>query len=192
MFRLFISEGFISAFLFACGVVLVEMIYVYITLLLMQKIQHNVILKRYINRVSWGFVLVFAIMSVYDALLGSQQTETGFLFPFIPRFIYGMMLSAINPIQILFWMGWNTILFSKNILVINARPSLLYITGIGIGTLLGFAVFMIPGQLFAGAITDYNVVLRWITAILFTGFLFFITFKNSKDLLSSSRYGERS
>ncbi len=60
-----------------------------------------------------------------------------------PRFCITM--SAINPVQIPFWFGWSTVL-TKNILQPKPSHYNTYISGIGIGTFLGNAVFIFGGE----------------------------------------------
>lgn len=63
-------------------------------------------------------------------------------------------MSAINPVQIPFWFGWSTVLFSRGLLEAKNIQYNAYIIGIGMGTLLGNSVFIFGGQLVATAIND--------------------------------------
>jgi threonine/homoserine/homoserine lactone efflux protein len=86
------------------------------------------------------------------------------------RGLLGFMMSAVNPVQIPFWFGWSTVLFTKNIL----RPGFwnynLYIAGIGVGTLAGNCVFIFGGKLMASKLNASNTIMNYII-----GSVFFIT-----------------
>ena len=66
--------------------------------------------------------------------------------PDMHRFLLGIVLSAISPMQIPFWFGWSTVLFTKKILQPNNSSYNFYIIGIGLGTLIGNSVFIFGGK----------------------------------------------
>ena len=76
-------------------------------------------------------------------------------------------MSAINPVQIPFWFGWSTVLFTKNILVPRASNYNSYIIGIGLGTLLGNCVFIFGGKLIANKLNENQHILNWIIGGIF-------------------------
>jgi threonine/homoserine/homoserine lactone efflux protein len=72
----------------------------------------------------------------------------------------GVILSATNPLHIPFWLGWSTVLLNKKILLPNANHYNWYITGIAIGTILGFMVFIYGGNYMVGQITRHQNILN--------------------------------
>ena len=78
-----------------------------------------------------------------------------------------MMMSAINPVQIPFWFGWSTVLFTKKVLLPRNDHYNLYIAGIGIGTFIGNAIFILGGQLLVDKLNKNQHVLHWIIGGIF-------------------------
>jgi putative Ca2+/H+ antiporter (TMEM165/GDT1 family) len=62
------------------------------------------------------------------------------------RFLLGVTMSAINPVQIPFWFLWSAYLFSIQLLQPLEIDYLLYMAGIAMGTLAGLAAFIFGGK----------------------------------------------
>jgi uncharacterized membrane protein len=78
-----------------------------------------------------------------------------------------MGLCAINPVQIPFWFGWSTVLFSKEVLEpVNAQYNY-YIVGIGLGTLAGNCVFIFGGKWMVSRIANSQQYLNWVIGGIF-------------------------
>ena len=76
-------------------------------------------------------------------------------------------MSAINPVQIPFWFGWSTILFTKKILKpVNSQYNI-YIVGIGLGTLIGNGVFIFGGKWLVQRIANSQQYLNWVIGGIF-------------------------
>src|SRR6059058_2912368 len=80
-------------------------------------------------------------------------------------FFSGMLLSALNPLHIIFWFGWSTILIEKNILHTKKSNYNFYTTGIGLGTLAGFAVFIYGGKYIIHQLLFNQALINWIISI---------------------------
>jgi hypothetical protein len=76
-------------------------------------------------------------------------------------------MSAVNPIQIPFWFGWSTVLFTKKVLLPKNSHYNMYIVGIGIGTLIGNMVFIFGGKLIANTINNNQHILNWVIGGIF-------------------------
>jgi threonine/homoserine/homoserine lactone efflux protein len=83
-----------------------------------------------------------------------------------PYFL-GLTMSAVNPVQIPFWFGWSTVLFTKNILLPRNSHYNTYIVGIGLGTLLGNCVFIFGGRIIADRISSNQNILNWVIGGIF-------------------------
>ncbi len=141
-----ISEGWQQAVYFSIGVALVEVLYVRLSVAGVHWIMKNSKLLRYME---WGgivIVLLLAFASFWAAFHPSTQ-KSFVLQSQLPNFLLGISLSAINPLQIPFWFGWTSVLFSKQILRNQPIYYNLYIFGIAIGTLLGLGIFVAGGHL---------------------------------------------
>ncbi len=76
-------------------------------------------------------------------------------------------MCAINPVQIPFWFGWSTVLFSKKILEPVHAQYNIYILGIGLGTLMGNAVFIFGGKWATDRIANSEQYLNWVIGGIF-------------------------
>lgn len=85
----------------------------------------------------------------------------------VNRFLLGAMLSAITPMQIPFWFGWSTILFTKNVLKPKSSYYNLYIVGIGLGTFMGNCVFIYGGKFIVQKLNNNQNLLNWIIGGIF-------------------------
>ncbi|MBK9568964.1 MAG: hypothetical protein IPO53_02880 [Chitinophagaceae bacterium] len=89
-------------------------------------------------------VLALAVSSFYAALHPKVHKNFVLDSP-LPKFLLGMAMCAVNPVQIPFWFGWSTVLFTKKILLPRNDHYNAYITGIGIGTFIGNCIFIFGG-----------------------------------------------
>ena len=161
-----LTDGIRPALLFAAGALLAEMVYVRLSLIAMDWIRKNEKIFRALEWVTLIIVLALAISSFYAALHPKVHKNV-LLSSTINRFFLGLIMSALNPMQIPFWFGWSTVLFTKNILVPKASHYNLYILGIGLGTFFGSCVFIFGGRLIVEKLNANENVLQWIIGSIF-------------------------
>lgn len=138
--------------------------------------------------ITLGIVVALAVGS-FIAAAQPHHEKNVMLDNNVHRYILGMMLSAINPIQIPFWFGWSTVLFTKKILVPKNSYYNIYIVGIGLGTLLGNLIFIFGGKFVVSKLNANQDVINWVIGGIFavTAVIFLIKIlmnKNSSDKLS--------
>ena len=128
-----VSDGVMAAMLFSFGSLLVEIIYVRISLVAMDWIRKQEKLLKALEWVTLLIVLALAFSSFYAAM--HPKVEKNFVLDSpLPKFLLGMVMCAVNPVQIPFWFGWSTVLFTKKVLLPRNDHYNSYIIGIGIGT----------------------------------------------------------
>jgi len=160
--KISIEETVMAAMLFSFGSLLVEIIYVRLSLVAMDWVRKQEKIFRILEWVTLAIVLALAIASFYAALhptVGDSKRES---LPYMNRFLFGAIMCAVNPVQIPFWFGWSTVLFTKKVLLPRKDHYNLYIAGIGIGTFIGNCVFIFGGLLIASTIRNNQHVLNWI------------------------------
>jgi len=162
-----VQENIHNAILFSLGSLTVEMIYVRISLVGINWVRRQKKLFRYMEWITVAIVLALAIGS-FAAAMKPHAAKNVVLNNNINRYALGVMLSAINPVQIPFWFGWSTVLFTKNILAPKNSFYNLYIVGIGIGTLLGNFVFIFGGKWIVTMLNGNQNLLNWIIGGIFT------------------------
>jgi threonine/homoserine/homoserine lactone efflux protein len=161
-----ISDGLMPAILFSSGSLTAEVIYVRLSLIAMDWIRKQQKLFRILEWVTLGIVVALAVSSFYAAMHPSVNKNV-ILSSSVNRYVLGFIMSALNPIQIPFWFGWSTVLFTKKILLPKNSHYNIYILGIGLGTLLGNCVFIFGGQLIADKLDNNQNILSWIIGGIF-------------------------
>ena len=162
-----VQESIRHAIYFSLGSLTVEMIYVRISLVGINWIRKQKKLFRWMEWITLGIVVALATGS-FIAALQPHHAKNVMLNNNVHRYFLGVMLSAINPIQIPFWFGWSTILFTKNILVPKNAYYNLYIVGIGLGTLFGNCVFIFGGKFIVEKLNTNQNMLNWIIGGIFS------------------------
>ena len=160
--KISIEETVMAAMLFSFGSLLVEIIYVRLSLVAMDWVRKQEKLFKVLEWVTLAIVLALAVASFYAALhptVGNSRRDS---LPAMNRFLFGAVMCAVNPVQIPFWFGWSTVLFTKKVLLPKKDHYNAYIVGIGIGTFIGNCVFIFGGLLIASKISNNQHVLNWV------------------------------
>lgn len=161
-----ISDGIQPAIMFSIGSLLAEVVYVRLSLVAMDWVRKQKVLFKALEWVTLFVVLALAISSFYTALHPSVESNP-ILSSKVHPFLLGLGMSAVNPVQIPFWFGWSTVLFTKGVLMPKAGHYNMYIGGIGLGTLIGNCVFIFGGTLIAEKINSNQSILNWIIGGIF-------------------------
>ena len=180
-----ITDGYYPAVLFALGALLVEMIYVRMTLVAMGWFRAHKKLLMVMEWLTLIIILVLAVSSFYTAMHPTLKANP-ILSNSVNRFWLGAGLSAINPLQIPFWFGWSAVLTGKGILVRHRYNYVYYILGIGIGTFIGFTVFIFGGKLLVDRLDAQQNIVQWILGGIFliTGIIQAVRMLRRKDGIS--------
>jgi threonine/homoserine/homoserine lactone efflux protein len=165
--QLAISDGVVKAIYFSLGCLTIEMIYVRLSLIAMDWVRKQRKLFLLLEWLTLAIVVTLALASWYAALHPTVH-KNPVLSSMFPSYILGLMMSALNPVQIPFWFGWSTVLYTKGVLVPKANNYNTYIIGIGFGTLLGSCVFIFGGRLVAGSIRTNQSTLNLVIGIIFS------------------------
>lgn len=165
-----LQESIKDALLFSLGCLLVEMVYVRISLVGIAWIRRQVKLMRIMEWLTLAIIIALAIGSFMAAIKGGQSQKNEVLNNNMHRFLLGLFMSSISPTQIPFWFGWSTVLFQKGTLQPVKAQYNAYIMGIGLGTMMGNCVFIFGGRFIVQNITNSQAYLNW-----FIGGIFAIT-----------------
>lgn len=176
-FNIAASQSLASAMWFALAVVLVELILVRLTLFGNERLQFGEKLSYYL--IPFGIVLLL-YLAITSFMASTQISEMGAKVNLLPQissaFVLGFLLSALNPLHIPFWMTWNKVLASKGILETSKKSYTLYITGIGIGSLIGLGVFIFAGKYIFTNYESYSMITNVLMGLLYLGFSIYLMF----------------
>lgn len=162
-----ISDGMQPALFFAAGLVMADIFYIYVTLLAMQWIQKQKKLFKALEWVTLTVVLALAAANFYAALNPTVEKNVVLSNP-VPRFVLGLILNGINPMQIPFWFGWSTVLFTKKIIQPRWKHYHLFSLGATIGMSAATLLFIFGGRLIADKITNNQNIVYFIIGGIFT------------------------
>ena len=178
-----ITDGITPAMYFVLGALLVEVIYVRVSLVAMKWVMSHKNLFRWLEWISIVIILALAISS-FIAASDPVVKKNVLLSGGIHRFWLGVLMSALNPVQIPFWFGWSTVLFSKKVLEQNNSQYNIYIAGIGSGTFVGNLVFILGGRFIVDTLNANQKVLHWIIGGIFllTAIILTIKVLRKKDI----------
>ena len=161
-----VQESITNAVYFSLGSLLTEMIYVRISLVGINWIRKQKVLFKWMEWITLGIVLALATGS-FIAATHEHHAKNVILNNDMHRFFLGLLLSSISPMQIPFWFGWSTVLFSKKILQPKNSFYNLYIIGIGLGTLMGNFVFIFGGKYIVEKLNANQNILNWVIGGIF-------------------------
>lgn len=165
--QLAITDGIMPALLFGFGSLTAEVVYVRLSLIAMDWIRKQQKILKALEWVTLAIVVALAISSFYAAVT-PKVTKNVILSSTLNRYFLGLFMSALNPVQIPFWFGWSTVLFTRKILLPRNLHYNIYIIGIGLGTLMGNFVFIFGGRLIADSINNNQNLLNWIIGGIFS------------------------
>jgi threonine/homoserine/homoserine lactone efflux protein len=162
-----IQESILDAMYFSFGSLLVEMVYVRLSLVGIDWVRKQQRLMKAMEWITLGIIVALAVGSFIAATKTGGTGKNVMLQNNMHRFLLGMFMCAINPVQIPFWFGWSTVLFSKKILEPVSRQYNSYIVGIGLGTLAGNCVFIFGGKWMVQKIANSQQYLNWVIGGIF-------------------------
>jgi threonine/homoserine/homoserine lactone efflux protein len=144
--QLHLQEGLKNACKFGLGIAIVEVIYLRLALTGM-----NWVLKHHIlfEILGWVTVAIFLLLGILGLIAASRQREdkkSVLLNNKLDRFLLGLSISAINPVQIPFWFTWSIYLVRERLLAPSNLNYNLFTIGAGFGTLAGLAVYIFAGK----------------------------------------------
>ena len=161
-----VTDSLLHGIYFSLGVAIVEVFYVRISLVGIHWLRQHATLLRWMDWIAFLIILTLATGSFYAAL-HPTVSRSFVLDTNIPVFFLGMLMSALNPLQLPFWLGWSGYLFSKKVLHPHPVFYNWYTLGIGIGTLTGLAVFVYGGRLLVDILNANKSVINYLIGSIF-------------------------
>lgn len=184
--NLSVKEGAQTSLQFAFGNMLAEVIIARLMLFSIEWIHQ----KQKVFRVfEWLTVLFVIVLSIGSFSAAVNMAEFGSVAPAATgsAFFLGVIISVTNPLHIPFWFGWSTVLMNKDILKPGNAHYNVYVAGIGIGTMFGFAVYIFGGNYLVLALKENQNILNWIIGVvlLITALLMLYKMMNKRAALQS-------
>lgn len=162
-----ITDGVREAMFFSFGLILADVFYIYLTLLATQWIQRQKKLFKALEWVTVAIVFTLAASNFYAAAHPAVH-KNPVLSNSLPRFVLGLFLNGLNPVQIPFWFGWSTVLFSKKILTPRWTNYHAFVAGASLGFFAALALFVFGGRLVADKISHNQNLVYIVIGCIFT------------------------
>jgi threonine/homoserine/homoserine lactone efflux protein len=162
-----IQEGHRKAWEFALGAAIVEMLYLRFALTGMDWIVQH---RNWFLALGWltvGLFLVLGVMAFATARNQHPEKKALLLKTKMHRFLLGLVMSALNPVQIPFWFLWTSTFIQTKILPVNAFSFNLFTIGAGAGTIGGLAVYIYGGNWLVTRMNTSNKTLNKIMGVIF-------------------------
>jgi len=141
-----LEEGFNKAWMYSIGTAIVEMIYLRIALSGMSwVIAHHT----FFTIINWIAIVLFLALGIISFVAATKQTKDKkavLLNNKLNRFVLGLTMSAVNPVQIPFWFTWSITLINAGLLQPNNLNYNMFTAGAGAGTIAGLAVYIHAGN----------------------------------------------
>jgi len=144
--QLAVQEGYKNAWKYSICIVIIEVIYLRLALTAMDWVVENQLI---FNILSWLTVVVFLALGILSLIIAQKQTKEkkGLLLNNkLDRFLLGVSVSAINPVQIPFWFIWSTQLINSHVLKTTPLHFNLFTGGAAIGSVGGLIMYMYGGK----------------------------------------------
>lgn len=176
-FNIAASTTINDAVWFIVAVVFVELLIVLLTLIGNEKINFEGKLSLYLIPIGAAVLLYMAVHSFITASSVEELNTATHIFPGIESsFVIGILLSALNPMHIPFWMTWNRILMAKRTLHKTKRSYAIYILGVGTGSILGLLLFIFAGSHIFQNYGQYSMIINLSLGVLYLGFSIYLIF----------------
>lgn len=179
-----ITDGISPALWFSAGSLSAEILYVRLSLVAMDWVRKQEKLLKALEWLTVLIVLALAASSFWAAAHPSVEKNV-ILSNTMHRGLLGFTMSLINPVQIPFWFGWSTVLFTKQILKPGVWNYNAYTLGIGVGTFTGNCIFIFGGRLLVERLNASQHMLNWIigSVFLFTALFQLYRILRKKDAI---------
>lgn len=160
------TRGYEASAWFSAGCMIAELLCVSICIVVMDRIRQSKIL---IKSMEWASLLIITWLVVSS--FATVKDPTPLDIPLMPHnaspFLFGILLMAVNPVQIPFWFGWTTILIERRLIKAGTSDSVWYVTGIALGSAAASALFITCGQMISDWVSGRETLLQWMFGLFF-------------------------
>jgi hypothetical protein len=142
-YEVFKQFGLNETIFYLLGVISIECIVIYLTLIFANQLMNNKKLIQFIE--GFSVIFMFLLAYIFYSSASKETTETSVLEKYIDYspYVVGVILSCLNFIQIPFWTGWNLYLLNGNYIEISKSRKYFYVIGTLIGTFAGMLALIL-------------------------------------------------
>ncbi|MDR6966845.1 putative membrane protein [Flavobacterium arsenatis] len=177
-FEVYSKTGMNNLLLYLLGVITIEAIVIYCTLLFADKLSRSKKLMKFIDLFSIIFMLILAY--IFYSQSKSEESSESQLSEYLQYsgYLIGIIFSCLNFMQIPFWLGWNVYVVNAKYIRLGKKLNLVYLAGTLIGSFSGiFTVVMILNKVTEGTNLLSKYLLSHIIPLFFVGMAFYQAYK---------------
>ena len=125
------------------GVISIESLVIYLTLLFANQLIANKKLIKFIE--AFSIIFMFLLAYIFYSSASKEAENQSVLEKYVDYspFVVGLILSCLNFIQIPFWTSWNLYLLNGNYIEISKSRKYFYVFGTVLGTFCGMLVLIL-------------------------------------------------
>jgi threonine/homoserine/homoserine lactone efflux protein len=184
--QLGLSQGWRFALYFALGAVLVEILCVWLILRGMTWLTNQKKFFRLLELASLFIIFLLAIEAGWAVFFPKiHHTSSGYLPIGWHPFLAGILFRMITPQMIPYWLGWNMTLLSRDVLKNTPIENRFYLSGIMVGTLSAYLVYVSLGNAATGTLVHLQIVVNWLIFIVLVLAVLAQSWKLRKSILLS-------
>ena len=162
------TDHITDAILFSLGCFLAELVCVKLCLSMIHGAFKYLFLEKFIHWLSLAFLILLSVAS-FMASSSSHAGNAVDLLPDHSPFFIGFVMMIFNPVQIPFWLSWTVIVLERRTSTLQSTDEVLYLVGIGVGSLLASALFIVAGQLLSAFFLEHQRVIHFVLGCAFAG-----------------------
>lgn len=136
-FQVYLEMGFESLVFYLLGVILVESVVIYGTLVFAAKLNSNRKLLQFIE--AFSIVFMFLLAYLFYAQGKTEITQESILKNYLAysAFVIGLICNGLNFMQIPFWLSWNLYVVNKKYIDVQKKNQPYYVLGTLVGSFTG-------------------------------------------------------
>lgn len=177
-YEVYKNSGLNDTILYLIGVISIEFIVIYCTLLFANQLIANKKLIKFIE--AFSIIFMFLLAYIFYSSASKETSNQSVLEKYVnySPFVVGLILSCLNFIQIPFWTSWNLYLLNGNYIEISKSRKYFYVLGTILGTFSGMLVLILSLDYVTNQ-TDFlaKYLMKIIIPMVFAGLGIFQAFK---------------
>ena len=166
--HLFLHKGIAATLLFSAGAIGVELLLVRVAIEGMERLEKW---KRFHRMFQWAALIMLVCFAVFSIVSALKMASFHTALPLFHQnyFVAGVVLSALNPLHLPFWLTWTAAFKTKGLLQTNATAYNVFVLAIGIGTAAAFSVYGWIGGLLIRLLQEKQYLLNWAVGLTLLG-----------------------
>ena len=172
-YHVYSKSGMRELLLFLLGVILIEAVVIYLTVIFTQQIVKKRKLIKIIELLSIVFMLALAY--IFYASGNEEMAPVKGFRQYSSSFLLGLVLSGFNFLSIPFWTGWNLYLINEQRIELSKKAA--YVLGTMLGTFAGMLTLILSLNYISKTGFFSKYLMAVIIPLAFTGLGIYQAFK---------------